>query len=272
MGSGIIAKTSILLDSASMNALALVVQRIGKAGFDRRLLTWLGKLVSFDSALVLLYAEQQRPKILVDALDNPDRRNNAQHYIDGAYLLDPFYLHACRSDENCLIQLHDIVPEDFSTSDYVRTYYRRSAIKDEINFLIPVDQATYALSVERSVRRASFSPEDLNKLRHVLPLVSALIKRHWSQIADLHQRDQPDSEHLRFEHILANFGHDVLTPREREVVGLILRGYALAQVAERLKISLETARVHRRNLYEKLGISSLAELFSRALAELAARR
>lgn len=69
--------------------------------------------------------------------------------------------------------------------------------------------------------------------------------------------------------VLASFGSNVLIRREQEVASLMLGGHALAQVAERLKISYETARVHRRHIYDKLGISSLAELFSRALAELA---
>lgn len=272
MDPDVIQAASVAFDATATEDLALVIDRIGQDGFDRQLLAWLGRMVSFDSALVLIYAEQQRPKILVDALDNPDRRNNAQHYVDKAYLLDPFYLHARRSSETCLIQLRDIVPEDFSRSDYVETYYRRSAIRDEVNFLIPVDQATYAICVERSVRQPPFSVGDLTRLRLLLPLMNALVKRHWILVADRHAHAQPDSEHLRLERILADFGRAVLTPREREVVGLMLRGYALAQVAERLKISSETARVHRRNIYEKLSIGSLAELFSCALTELAASR
>lgn len=260
------------IDTVLIDRLAAVIEQIGEGDFDQRLLAWLGDLVAFDSALVLLYAAQQRPKVLVDALNNPDRRNNAQTYVDGAYLLDPFYLHARRSTEACLIQLQDIVPEDFSNSDYVQTYYRRSAIRDEVNFLIPVGQVIYALSVERSVRATAFSVGDLSKLRQSLPLVNALIRRHWHLAAGWHQPSSPDNEHLRLERILADFGHAVLTPREREVVGLMLRGYTLAQIAERLKISSETVRVHRRNTYDKLDISSLAELFSRALADLAAHR
>jgi DNA-binding CsgD family transcriptional regulator len=260
------------LGAAPADALAGTVDRIGQDGFDRQLLAWLRQVVSFDSALVVIYAARQRPRILVDALDNPDRSNSAQHYLESAYLLDPFYLHARRSTESCLVQLRDIVPDDFSRSDYVETYYRRSAIKDEVNFLVPVDQATYAICVERSVREPAFSAGDLEMLGRLLPLVSALVRRHRALLQDRRDRQEPDREHLRLERILAQFGDTILTPREREVVGLMLRGYALAQIAERLKISLETARVHRRNIYDKLNIGSLAELFSCALAALAGGR
>ncbi|MGI9418301.1 MAG: helix-turn-helix transcriptional regulator [Geminicoccaceae bacterium] len=257
---------------ASIGDLASVVAAIGEADFDRRLLSWLGRLVAFDSALVLLYAERQRPIVLVDALDNPGRKNSVEHYLEGAYLLDPFYRQASASNAARLLKLADIVPEDFSRSDYFETYYRSSAIRDEVNFLLPIDDGTYAVALERAARGDGFSEDDLTKLSALLPLVDALVRRHRSIISEKRAPDVPDREHLRLERVLVDFGSDVLTPREQQVAGLMLRGYALAQIAERLDISSETARVHRRHIYEKLGISSLAELFSSALAELAASR
>lgn len=61
---------------------------------------------------------------------------------------------------------------------------------------------------------------------------------------------------------LSRFGAGVLSARERETARLILRGYSSKAMAGRLAISPETVKVHRRNLYTKLGISSQSELFS----------
>lgn len=260
------------VDPQSIGKLALVVASIGDDDFDRRLLSWLRRFVSFDSALVLFYAVQQRPLVLVDALDNPGRRNSAGHYLEGAYLLDPFYHQASTLNEARLLKLADIVPEDFSRSDYFETYYRNSGIRDEVNFLLPIDGGTYAIALERSVRGEPFSNDDLDSLHALLPLIDALARRHRLIVTERQVPETPDREHLRLERVLADFGSGMLTPREQEVAGLMLRGYALAQIAERLEISSETARVHRRHIYEKLGISSLAELFSSALADLAASR
>ena len=52
-----------------------------------------------------------------------------------------------------------------------------------------------------------------------------------------------------------------LTQREAQVVNLMLEGHSSRAIGEVLKISGETVRVHRRNIYEKLGVSSQAELF-----------
>ena len=45
------------------------------------------------------------------------------------------------------------------------------------------------------------------------------------------------------------------------MIGLILRGHSSESVAERLKISTNTAHHHRTSAYRKLQISSQGELF-----------
>jgi DNA-binding CsgD family transcriptional regulator len=62
--------------------------------------------------------------------------------------------------------------------------------------------------------------------------------------------------------VLEKFGSSLLTPREREVVRLILKGYPSKSVARELSISTQTEQVHRKNIYHKLGISSHSELFT----------
>ncbi len=51
---------------------------------------------------------------------------------------------------------------------------------------------------------------------------------------------------------------------------MMLRGHSSKSAARRLDISPDTERVHRRNIYDKLGVSSQAELcslFFEALSE-----
>ena len=50
--------------------------------------------------------------------------------------------------------------------------------------------------------------------------------------------------------------------RERQVVELTLRGHSADAIGKRLEISPGTVRIHRRNIYSKLRISSQGELFS----------
>lgn len=56
---------------------------------------------------------------------------------------------------------------------------------------------------------------------------------------------------------------DTLTKREKEITQLLLEGYTAPQIAAILEIKLNTAKVHIRNVYEKLEVNSRPELFIR---------
>ena len=51
-----------------------------------------------------------------------------------------------------------------------------------------------------------------------------------------------------------------LTPREREVFALLIRGKPHKQIAYVLDVSERTVKVHRHNVMEKFQVQSLAEL------------
>ena len=51
-----------------------------------------------------------------------------------------------------------------------------------------------------------------------------------------------------------------LSPRELEIIVLMKQGLATPKIAERLFISVETVKTHRKNIYYKLAINNVAEL------------
>jgi len=51
-----------------------------------------------------------------------------------------------------------------------------------------------------------------------------------------------------------------LSPREREVMALILEGKLNKQIADILDISMRTVEVHRSNVFDKMGVRSAVEL------------
>lgn len=55
-------------------------------------------------------------------------------------------------------------------------------------------------------------------------------------------------------------GIERLTPREREVVTLIARGYRYREVANDLGISQKTLESHMKNVFDKLGVASRSEV------------
>jgi two-component system, NarL family, response regulator NreC len=59
--------------------------------------------------------------------------------------------------------------------------------------------------------------------------------------------------------------YDLLTPREREMLQLLAEMKSNKDIAQALNLSLYTVETHRRNLQEKLGLHSLAELILYAM-------
>jgi DNA-binding NarL/FixJ family response regulator len=56
-----------------------------------------------------------------------------------------------------------------------------------------------------------------------------------------------------------------ITPREKEVLSLVARGYGNADIAGLLDISVLTVRTHRQRLMEKLGLRNAAEITAYAV-------
>lgn len=75
----------------------------------------------------------------------------------------------------------------------------------------------------------------------------------------------PSMQHTLVDHIEKSTGaiqktFEPLTPRETEVLKLLVVGYTNRQVGEELHISVRTVEGHRANLSEKLGMKSRIEL------------
>src|SRR5690606_30720689 len=106
----------------------------------------------------------------------------------------------------------------------------------------------------------TFSRTDFRRLAAVAPVVTALMRRQWSELK--HEfNEQPDERPN-----ITGHGLDRLTPREREIVSFTLKGYSAEATGQALKIATGTVRIHRRNIYAKLMISSQRELFARFMA------
>lgn len=61
--------------------------------------------------------------------------------------------------------------------------------------------------------------------------------------------------------------HRHLSPRELEVVSLVVDGHSNDEVAQRLGISVKTVESHLTRIFERLQVASRAELATRALRE-----
>jgi two-component system response regulator NreC len=74
-----------------------------------------------------------------------------------------------------------------------------------------------------------------------------------SMLRSLFTEPQPDSTQQ-------NLPAETLTPREAEILKLIVEGYTNRQISEHLTISIRTVEGHRGNISDKLGLHSRLEL------------
>ena len=118
----------------------------------------------------------------------------------------------------------------------------------------------------RSGDNPRFSAKEFRLLNRVVVIIDSLAQRHWH---DLHNKFEDELSECATgerativeETVSALFGRRI-TPRETQVVAQVLEGHSSDSIAKSLGISVGTVRIHRRNIYGKLQISSQQELFS----------
>ncbi|MGH6937400.1 helix-turn-helix transcriptional regulator [Hypericibacter sp.] len=249
--------------------------------FAPALVRALARIAEFDFSVIFGYCGEARPIDLFNNFPAARRDVFVADYQAGPYLLDPFY-HASRDRvPSGLHRMRDLAPDRFYQSQYYRSYYARTGLAEEIGFFLsPSSDATVVISLMRDGHCTVFPAREMNRLQQVAPVVIAAAERHWRGLkaqasppagTRLHPGPQALPSGLDLSTLFDAFGERPLTRREREVGGLVLRGHSSEAIARQLKIAPGTVKIHRKNIYAKLGIASQAELFSLFLSSLAGR-
>lgn len=246
----------------TLTALADAVAVLGGAGFPPALAGALQAVLPHDFLTIYAYPRASRPVVLFDTLPAPARAQVIEAYLAGPYTLDPFVAHLATGRGAGPVWLRDLVPEDFAASEYFRRHYAMTGIADEAGFVFSAGGIPTCLTVCRTGAGNSFSAHEVAVLGAALPLLRAAAERHW--------REAPDAAAgLPLPERAFERAFSALTPRERQVVKLVLQGHSAAGIARTLVISEETARMHRKNIYRKMNLCSQAELFARYVGALA---
>lgn len=237
-----------------------IIDRIGAPEFAGELARGLRRVVSYDYTVIFGFFGSASPLDLFDDFP-PDRRLlHVEEYQEGPYLLDPFFLITLNGTEPGLWRLREIAPDRFYQGEYYRSYYAQTGLAEEIGYLI---KANSELSIVISLMRREnrFSSAEMRALKRIWPVVEAACRKNWHGLAVAEGGWSQNMEE-RIAGAFHSIGEGVLTPRERQVVELTLRGHSADAIGKLLEISPGTVRIHRRNIYSKLRISSQGELFS----------
>jgi DNA-binding CsgD family transcriptional regulator len=242
-----------------------MVSLLDTPGFGPAVDEFLREIATFDMSCVFAFHPKSAPVLIHDGYSASVSRGALTSYLKGAYLLDPFYV-ACTTDVgDGLRRMSEIAPDEFFASDFAASHEVHPCISDEsgtlveeIGYVVTLAdgwRATYSLMRNRTAER--FSAQEFEMLSGFAPLLAALVRRH----AELVSATSTPARAGEVESVLQKAFSDTLTPAQFRVVNLILRGHSNQSVAEELHITEGTAKLHRHNAYQRLGVTSQADLF-----------
>lgn len=231
---------------------------LGESGFAAALGNGIRKLIEADDVSLIRYPDAGPPLIEYNLPPKRRGKTTLDRYVKGPFLLDPFYRAAQVEERFGVFRLQALAPIGFKDSEYFRTWYHECGFQDECGLLIKLDRGALNLALGMTDSSRRFSKRQVDRLKAVFPAVEALARRHWSQLTPT--VESPNLR-MRLQESLSAFGSSMLTRREQQVIELVLLGNSTRLVADKLGISAETVKLHRKHAYAKLDISSQAELF-----------
>ncbi|NRN30356.1 response regulator transcription factor [Photorhabdus heterorhabditis] len=236
-----------------VDRLSAVIESVATSKFYPNLLTWLEQFIAFDNAIIYAFEQGVPPRCLTKAeKKNSDVVN--QLYQQGAYLQDPFYQALTDGAETDLFTLRELAPVGFYHTDYYLNFYSKTGWQDEAGVLLKLSpQRQLGLFFGNEDRLFLIQKQHQKNLRTALEIIRSVARLHGEMMLQA-----PVAEMVCLDTQIRY----ALTPRECEVVELILQGKGSPQIAEKLFISTGTVKNHRKNIYQKLQIRSQAELFS----------
>jgi DNA-binding CsgD family transcriptional regulator len=256
-----------------------ITEALDRPNFWNVLIRYLGDCVAFDNWVVLRFSRHGRPTVLAESEASGGGVDELFiNYLGGFYLLDPFYI-ACMDEARAgLFRLDDVAPDHFEAEDYYQRYFKLNIVADEVQFNLPVD-ADHMLILSLGSRHR-YDPATFALLDQIAPWLLALMRQrqrieqslesHGAQeSAESHAGDNGEAAPGLAASPPAAEGAPArpqnsqgLTAREWEIMQLLLSGHSSKGISQKLAISPETVKAHRRHIYSKLGVRSHPELLT----------
>ncbi|MEO9780141.1 MAG: helix-turn-helix transcriptional regulator [Sedimentitalea sp.] len=237
--------------------------------FQSAISKFLASNVAFDNYLLIAYFAAERPVVLSHESQSPRVHAEIEtHYVQSHYLLDPFYIAHCNAVQAGAYSLSDVAPDKFRSTAYFKKYYERTTLLDEIAFFAyPANGWTLNICIGRDETSGlSFSKADIRRARRIAPVVSALLETRYRSATFRRSKAARSGDPINdLRRRLKSRNAIDITARQAQVAVLILRGHSAKSISAELGISWHTVRVFRRQLYQRCGVTSQAELFSMIL-------
>lgn len=227
-----------------------LIGAIGERDFAAVVAQSLGRFLDCDLVAVIAHRPTQRPAVLFDNFDRIDARDGLANYVGFTHRINPMLAPvpvagACRARDFAVVDVvgsHIVLEEDEELGFRTVGWPQRM---EEIGLYVDAWGGVVELGFYRSRRRSRVSESKLRALNDLSAPIAAAFDRHGA----LTLQNKPDAL-------------SVLSAREREICALLLAGCSSHAIALRLDISRYTVKDHRKAIFRKLRVGSLAELFA----------
>ena len=243
--------------------LAKAIAAMGSDQFFPMLVKAIANRVQVFYPQIWLYHTDLPPQCIYHEIPENARCAQIDQYLEGPYREDPFYVISLNQPRGRFYRLEEITEGLLEESHYYDYYYGDTGTVDEVVYLSTLPSGSVInVSLMRLLGKGTFRSDELDTLRALSAPVAELLRGH-SQMADFSSRYllEPDIDGV-IDHAFQAFGSSILSPREKSVLELMLRGYSTPASADKLNIAVETLRRHRKSIYRKLDVSSQTDLFS----------
>ncbi len=207
----------------------------------------------------------QPPIYLGDSFPAGPAKEAVQRYVSSTYLLNPVYNAFLSGLAPGLHRMIDLAPDNWRPDsaevlmdDTEEIGFRTPGWPTGLQELVLATDlpggAMGEISFSHIGSQGGYDEQAIGRLRPFLPLFDLAFQRLWA-------RRSEDPRQGAAAKRLEDFGRDTLSPRESQVVQMILKGHSSLSIGLCLDIALPTVKTHRRNAYAKLGISTQQQLF-----------
>ncbi len=226
-----------------------VLEQLGTTGFYEAFLDWLQREFGTEQCMVFYSPDGQQVATLIykDYAREASGKRLAEAYVsERHYLQDPnFQLLKTIAPGEIEIVRFNSVSGDMGLH-YRKAFFETPGFSDKISILRGTAQGNYYINLYRRAPGFDARFDDQGFCRSAGSLISILVSKHFEL-----------NESLRLEGPLA-----FLSEREQQVCQAVLRGKKNEAIAAELDVAVSSVITYRKRAYEKLGISSRAQLFA----------
>ena len=254
------------------------IDGIGQRNFPEIAIDAISNMVPFDLASIFLYNENNPPTYISPA-SSQKGSVDCKNYLK-TFHFNPIYQHHVHGLKSGIYLMRDLAKSNFIKRPTLDSDALSLSSGEEIGYLTNgwpcnLTELNIAISISAKTtlqvcfyreRNKPFSKKEVYDLNEIRLCILSSFKKFYESYKDEFGISPPPNP---WESALNIIDGGLLSSRERQIIELIAQGKNAEYISNTLKIGRETVKTHRKNAYQKIGVTSSAELFfsiSRALA------